>query len=140
MAVDYTVHLMHSYHESSLPTRFERARAALTEMGVSVFSGAMTTFFASCPLMGAVFLFFVRFGVFIAMITIYSILWAIFFLMTLSMAVGPELTESGHLHGEIKLCKRKETGNKQAMEVEVYPSDEVAKGEVRQTDNPRVRI
>ena len=47
MSVDYTVHLMHSYAECSEPRRFERARHAMTEMGVSVFGGALTTFIAA---------------------------------------------------------------------------------------------
>jgi hypothetical protein len=104
MSVDYTVHLMHSYHESDLPNRFERGRAALTEMGVSVLSGAVTTFCASCPLLGATFLFFVRFGTFIAIITVYSIVWGVFFLMALALTVGPEVNpDTKLLKGEITL-------------------------------------
>jgi hypothetical protein len=106
MAVDYTVHLMHSYNECGAPSRFEKAQIALTEMGVSVVSGAFTTFVAAIPLLFAQFIFFQRFGSFIAMITSASIAWAVFYLMTLAMAVGPEGTEgSDHLFGDIYLLK-----------------------------------
>jgi len=111
MSVDYTVHLMHAYHECDsllIPARFDKARAAMAEMGVSVFSGALTTFLAACPLFFAQFVFFSQFGAFIAMITLYSIVWAIFFLMTLVTVVGPEATENGngYLFGEITICKK----------------------------------
>merc|ERR1712166_74809 len=90
MSVDFTVHLMHSYRESDEETRFAKARAALTEMGVSVFSGAITTFASACPLLFATFVFFSQFGTFIGVITSWSIIWAIFFLMTFALMVGPE--------------------------------------------------
>jgi predicted RND superfamily exporter protein len=117
MSVDYTVHLMHSYHECAEATRFGRARLAMTEMGVSVFGGALTTFVAACPLFFAKFVFFSQFGSFIGMITVYSIVWAIFFLMTLAAFAGPEARQDGngggvgHLYGEITFFKPKGKGS-----------------------------
>jgi len=104
MAVDYTVHLMHSYNEAHSPDRFGKAQTALTEMGVSVISGALTTLFASMPLLLAQFKFFTQFGSFIAIITFCSILWAIPYLMTLAMCIGPE-GEGHHLFCDIKPVK-----------------------------------
>ena len=103
MAVDYTVHLMHSYNEAGAPDRFGKAQTALAEMGVSVVGGAITTLVACLPLLMAQFKFFTQFGSFIAIITFCSILWAIFYLMTLAMAVGPEGQE--HLWCDIVAVK-----------------------------------
>jgi hypothetical protein len=106
MAVDYTVHLMHSYNESKALSRFRKAQTALTEMGVSVVSGALTTFAASVPLLFADFKFFKSFGTFIAMITFASILWAVLYLMTLAMVVGPEVDqETGKSKGDLAFVK-----------------------------------
>lgn len=121
MSVDYTVHLMHSYHESSESTRFGRARLAMTEMGVSVFGGALTTFVAACPLFMAQFIFFSQFGTFIGMITVYSILWAIFFLMTLAAVAGPEPNEqTGVLYGEITFlhCSKSKSNSESNVQTE----------------------
>ena len=97
---------MHSYNECAAPGSFEKAQIALTEMGVSVVSGAFTTFVAAVPLLLAQFVFFQRFGSFIAMVTSSSIVWAVFFLMTLSMAVGPAgKAGSNHLFGDIDFLK-----------------------------------
>ena len=63
MAVDYCLHLSHSYmHQHG--TREERTRKTLGEMGGSVFQGMLTTMFALMPLFLTGFLFFSRFGFF----------------------------------------------------------------------------
>ena len=92
-AVDYTVHLMHSYSEAGAPARYQKAQTALTEMGVSVVSGALTTMGAALPLLLAQFKFFTQFGNFIAIITFCSIAWAILYLMGLAMVCGPQGTD-----------------------------------------------
>ena len=45
LSVDYTVHLVHVYNHSTARTRAEKTRECLVVMGVSVLSGACTTFF-----------------------------------------------------------------------------------------------
>ena len=42
-SVDYVVHLAAHYIHSSLDERFPRTTEAIGEMGISIFSGAMTT-------------------------------------------------------------------------------------------------
>ena len=114
VAVDYTVHLIHSYNEAPFPDRLRRSRQALTEMGVSVVSGALTTFLAAAPLFSAAFVFFSQFGTFIGMITCFSIFWAIFYLMTACTVIGPESRKAGGagagadpgLKGDIEAIKR----------------------------------
>merc|ERR1711869_70451 len=46
-SVDYVVHLAHAYQASSRPTRQEKAQEALEVIGVSVFSGMLTSLLAS---------------------------------------------------------------------------------------------
>jgi hypothetical protein len=107
MSIDYTVHLMHSYRHATAPTRVAKATIALTEMGVSVVSGAMTTFLAAAPMFSSVFFFFFQFGSFIAMITVLSLFWAIVYLMTLASAFGPETKGDGWLYGDVPMLRNK---------------------------------
>merc|ERR1711865_309355 len=98
---------MHSYRHAAAPTRVAKATIALTEMGVSVVSGAMTTFLAAAPMFSSVFFFFFQFGSFIAMITVLSLFWAIVYLMTLAAAFGPETKGSGWLYGDVPVLRNK---------------------------------
>ena len=47
LSVDYVVHFADSYLECPSPSRGERTQFMLTKMGVSVLSGAVTSFGAS---------------------------------------------------------------------------------------------
>merc|ERR1712039_589564 len=79
LAVDYSVHICHSYNETRFiqgeaATRFLKTQHALTEMGISVVSGAATTFLASLFLVAATFAFYYVFGIFMLMTVIFSLL------------------------------------------------------------------
>ena len=93
MAVDYAVHVMHTYSESSYVGRFGKAKQALTEMAPSVVGGAITTVGASLPLLFANMQFFNVFGHFMLILTGCSIAWSIFYLVPLAMCVGPQQGE-----------------------------------------------
>merc|ERR1719337_131129 len=76
LAVDYSVHICHSYNEARFiegkpATRFQKTEHALTEMGVSFVSGAVTTFLASLFLVPAAFAFYYVFGIFMLMTVIF---------------------------------------------------------------------
>merc|ERR1712139_211468 len=71
-SVDYVVHLAHAYNESSLPTRQEKAQESLEVIGVSVFSGMLTSLLASLALLVCVLQFFAKFGFFL----IFTVCWA----------------------------------------------------------------
>merc|ERR1712048_514580 len=95
LAVDYSVHVCHSYNECRFikgapATRFQKTQHALTEMGVSVVSGAATTFLASLFLVAASFMFYYIFGLFMLMTVIWSILVSLTMLPALLCIVGPE--------------------------------------------------
>merc|ERR1711904_651261 len=50
-SVDYVVHLAHAYETSSRSNRWEKAQEALELIGVSVFSGMLTSFLAALALL-----------------------------------------------------------------------------------------
>mmetsp|Transcript_21686 Transcript_21686/g.76147 ORF Transcript_21686/g.76147 Transcript_21686/m.76147 type:complete len:1073 (-) Transcript_21686:77-3295(-) len=88
-AVDYVVHLAHSYMHNT-GTREERTRAALRDMGVSVLSGMITSVGASLMLFGTTLQFFSKFGGFLLMTVGCSWVWANFFFLALMATFGPE--------------------------------------------------
>merc|ERR1712039_817926 len=95
LAVDYSVHICHSYNETRfingmVATRVQKTQHALTEMGISVVSGAATTFLASLFLVAASFMFYYIFGIFMLMTVIWSILVSLTMLPALLCIIGPE--------------------------------------------------
>merc|ERR1712203_148348 len=65
LSVDYTVHLLHAFNESSAPDRGKRVQESLSSMGITVLSGAVTTLLAALPLFLTQSTFFNRFGTFV---------------------------------------------------------------------------
>merc|ERR1711998_217809 len=89
LSVDYTVHFGHAYNECGLPTRYEKTQHALTSMGISIFSGAITTLLAGVFLFSCAFTFFFVFGLFIVMTIFFSFLNAFLVFPSLMMFIGP---------------------------------------------------
>ncbi|KAJ1448385.1 hypothetical protein M885DRAFT_147143 [Pelagophyceae sp. CCMP2097] len=84
MAVDYILHLAHAFnHQESFLTGEGRVRGALGEMGVSVLSGALTTLSATCALFCCQLLWFRNFGIFIALLVVWSIVVSMLPMMAL---------------------------------------------------------
>merc|ERR1739845_60277 len=65
LSVDFVLHLAHSYVETSEGTRYERVSMAILDVGISVFSAAITTLGAGLLLLFTTVLFFVKFGLFV---------------------------------------------------------------------------
>ena len=57
-AVDYIIHLSADFMHSTQPDRFNKMKQAYREMGISILSGAITTFGAGVFLFGGVLVFF----------------------------------------------------------------------------------
>jgi protein dispatched 1 len=96
-SVDYAVHLANAYQEAGdhhsdgrRKTRFDRTQAALTEYGVSIIAGAITTFGAGVFLLGGLIIFFQKFAVLIMSSIAFSLVWALTFLPALLMVAAPE--------------------------------------------------
>lgn len=96
-SVDYAVHLANAYqeagdfhHDGSRKSRLDRTRSALTEYGVSIIAGAVTTFGAGVFLRGGTIMFFQKFSVLIMASIAYSLVWALTFLPAVLMVLAPE--------------------------------------------------
>jgi predicted RND superfamily exporter protein len=93
LSVDYTVHLLHAYNhahvEGQSMNRLEKSQSALSEMGISVLSSAITTLLAALILFFCNFYFFFQFGVFIFIVIGLSILSSLTLLMPVVMMIGP---------------------------------------------------
>lgn len=57
-SVDYVVHLAAHYVHCSKPSRYERSSESISAMGISIFSGAMTTLGSGVFLFGGTIIFF----------------------------------------------------------------------------------
>ena len=95
-AVDYVVHLSHSYMESTSMTRLERVHDALRDMGISVFWGMLTSMFAAAALASCQIQFLSKFGIFFMLTISYAYLWSVLFLMPCLAFIGPEPVGSAH--------------------------------------------
>jgi hypothetical protein len=97
LSVDYTVHIAHSYNEARIvgscedkaSERAQRASHAMTEMGISVLSGAITTLLASLFLLPSKFMFYHVFGIFMLTTVVVSSLISLTLLPALLMLFGP---------------------------------------------------
>ena len=90
LAVDYCVHLAEGYSRSTHTDRHGRVRDALTEVGVSIVSGCVTTVGASAFMLLAVILFFTQFGTFLFATLGFSFLFSIGFFTTVLAMIGPQ--------------------------------------------------
>ena len=102
LSIDYSVHLCHAFMESRHAARLERARDAVTDMGISVISGAVTTFGAAIFLVFTNFTFFNDFGIFMVATIAFSIVFALVLFIALVTEFGPTRDEDGVSTGDIR--------------------------------------
>jgi len=81
-SVDYVIHLAHAYNHAQGDVE-ERIRITYGNMGVSVFSGMLTSVIASIPLFFCTVTFFTRFGTFLCLTIVLSWIFANFGFMCL---------------------------------------------------------
>ena len=89
MSVDFVAHLSHAYLHSVIKERAIAVMYMMRTMGVSVLTGAITTFIAGFFMIFAKTLFFYQFGFFMMMTMLFSWIFANLFLAPLMGAVGP---------------------------------------------------
>ena len=70
-SVDYVVHLAHAYVHASGGTT-KRIKESFGDMGISVFSGMLTSVVASIPLFMCTLTFFAKFGTFLCLTIVFS--------------------------------------------------------------------
>ena len=88
-SVDYTVHLADSYMQSRAIDREGKVTDALTHTGMSVLSGAISTILASIPMLFTQIIFFFKFGVFILLTIVLSLIFSLFFFASVLAEIGP---------------------------------------------------
>ena len=102
-SIDYVVHYGASYVECDKEDRKGRIQHALHTMGISIVSGAVTTFASGAFLVIPEFKFFGQFGILIMSVVAFSLLYSNTFFIALLAVLGPEKTS-----GKVKLCLVKE--------------------------------
>lgn len=89
-SVDYVVHLATHYVNSPLYYRNEKASAAISDMGISIFSGATTTLGSAIFLFGGTLVFFTKFAIVITITVLFSLIYSLVFFLALLHAYGPQ--------------------------------------------------
>ena len=89
-SVDYVVHIANAYLESTAEDRFGRLSFSLLTMGISVVSGAITTFAAGFFLIFPDIVFFYKMGVLMVSTVGISITWAMCFFTSMVACIGPQ--------------------------------------------------
>jgi len=103
-SVDYVVHIGHAYLEmESLITRSERMQYALSTMGISVTSGALTTFFCGFPLIFSKVMVFRKMGFLIIGTVSFALFCTLFLFTSLILDLGPTGV-AGDLKRYLKSC------------------------------------
>ena len=88
-SVDYVVHLAAHYVHAAPPLRYDRAHDSIASMGVSIFSGAMTTLGSGVFLFGGTIIFFQKFALIITMTVLFSLSFALVYFLAFLHAFGP---------------------------------------------------
>ena len=91
-SIDYVVHFAASYVECDKDDRNGRIRHALHTMGISIISGAITTFGSGAFLIFPEFKFFAKFGILIMSVVAFSLLYSMTFFIAILAVLGPEGT------------------------------------------------
>lgn len=110
---DYVAHIANAYTESKSNSSIERTRDALTDLGISVVAGAISTLLAGSMLFFAVIIFFVKFGMFVVSTVLLSLIWGLVFFPSLLHTFGPVGT-TGELYpllASIWNCFRRKTND-----------------------------
>lgn len=89
--VDYTVHVGVGFLEGSrFKTRLKRTTMALTELGVCIVFGGLTTFMCVFPMCFGEIIQMYKFGFLLATTVILGQIWALIFMPAVLTLVGPQ--------------------------------------------------
>ncbi|KAJ3436711.1 sterol-sensing domain [Anaeramoeba flamelloides] len=89
ISVDYIVHFCHAYNIADYDSSFDKLKVAITNLGISVVSAAITTLSASFVMFFTYIIFFKKFGIFIWMTIFSSVCWSFIFFFCLLVLLGP---------------------------------------------------
>ena len=88
-SVDYVVHLATHYVHVKEYSRYTKSTESVQAMGVSIFSGAMTTLGSGVFLFGGTIIFFQKFALIITVTVVFSIIYAMVYFMAFLHLAGP---------------------------------------------------
>lgn len=91
-SVDYVVHLANHYVECPFKKKFARMQHALKEIGISIFSGAITTIFAGLALFLCTITMFTKFAILICSTILFSLFMSFCLFSSICHTIGPEGT------------------------------------------------
>lgn len=86
---DAVAHISVAYIESRHADRFQRTRGALTDLGISILFGVITTLLAGFMLFPAIIIFFVKFAGLIVSTVALGLVWSLIFLPAILLVIGP---------------------------------------------------
>ena len=104
LAVDYVVHLAEGYMHLEGEDRLTKVHYTLSNVGISVLSGACSTLGASVFMLAAKIVFFFQFGIFIFCTILLSIFFSLLFFTTVLALIGPQENEKGSIKPAVTYC------------------------------------
>ncbi|XP_052106368.1 protein dispatched homolog 1-like [Mytilus californianus] len=125
LSVDYVVHFAEAYRTSPFTHRKDRVKSMLEGMGLSVLSGAITTFGAAVFMLFAEIQFSYQFGIFVMCTIGTSFLFSFLLFPAFMASFGPE-GDSGSIPAIVKAIKLRYHRKQEYMRVncdETYDSD-----------------
>ena len=109
LSVDYVVHLSTDYMHSPLQKRSDKMKQAFQQMGISIFSGTLTTFGSGAFLFGGQLSIFNKFAILITSTIMLSFACSMLLFGALCHIVGPE-------NGTGDICRKKKNSSGQTQE------------------------
>ena len=103
LSVDFVAHIAIGYNSAPAHSRLGKVRGAMVELGISVFSAAITTLGSGALLLGTVILFFFNFGLSLVLIIALAMVFAFTSFVAVMLIVGPE-GRSGDMLPWFKKC------------------------------------
>lgn len=96
VSFDFCSHIANAYTESPASKRFDRTRDALTDLGISVLAGGLSTMISAATLFLATITFFQKFARFVVSTVALSLVWSLALMIAMLLIAGPE-NETGSL-------------------------------------------
>lgn len=119
---DGAAHIATAYIESKSKSRADKTRDALTDLGISILFGVLTTLGAGLMLFPAIIVFFVKFAGLIVSTVLLSLIWSLGFFPALLCVCGPE----GDFGSLVAICRRLFGRRNKQRDVEV---EDIEQGE-----------
>ena len=89
-SVDYVVHLATHYVHSPRYSRTDKSKESISAMGISIFSGAVTTIGSGVFLFGGTIVFFQKLALVIVLTVLLSLIYSFFYFMAFLHSFGPD--------------------------------------------------